>query len=149
MPRVRGMAYSYDRSKTAAAAGTLLAAKIDWAEGVAKEAADRFKSQGGWSQQKTKSTVRVGSTGLVELTTRSDLYGWTGLATFDMDVQKVTAMVEVDDRKDADVDFLKKIQQIQDGQRVIAIKSHDTPNTVVDAISLWWSKAVNPLTPIK
>jgi len=138
------MTYSYDRNKTAAD-DSLLSAKVAWAKKVAEEAADRFKSSGGWSEQKTKSTVRVGSSGMVELTTRSDRYGWTGLATFDMENQTVSAMVQVDAPNRGETDLLKMIQEIETGQRVIKIDDREPASKLVEAISLWWSKTVNPL----
>lgn len=147
MPLPRGMAYSYDRSKTAAA-GTLLMAKAEWAKGVAELAADRFKSYGGWSSQRTKSTVRIGSGGQVELTVRSDLYKWTGYATFDMEgAAKVSAYVDVDQVPGSPTDYLKMIQEMDEKQKIIPISDRATPESVVEQISLWFSKAVNPLRP--
>lgn len=145
---VRGMTYSYDRSKTAAASGTLLGAKSLWAKGVAEMAAERFKSYGGWSRQQTKSNIRVGSGGQVELTVRSDLYKWTGYATFDMEGSaKVAAYVDVDQVPGSSKDYLKMIQEMDEKQKVIPIDDRATPDSVVEAISLWFSKAVNPLRP--
>lgn len=142
------MAYSYDRSKTAAA-GTLLAAKALWAQGVADAAAERFKSYGGWANQSTKSTVRVGSMGQVELTTRSDRYGWTGYATFDMEKQVVTAMVDVDAKAGEAPDYLKILQQMDEKQKKIPIDDRALPDKIVEEISLWWSKTINPLSERK
>lgn len=145
--RVRGMAYSYDRTKTAAAS-TLLYAKSVWAHGVAEMAAERFKSHGGWAQQRTKSTVRTGSGGLVELTVRSDLYKWTGYATFDMDGNaKVSAYVDVDQVAGSEKDYLKMIQEMDEKQKVIPIADRANPDDIIMEISLWFSKAVNPLRP--
>jgi hypothetical protein len=142
------MAYSYDRSKTAAA-GTLLMAKAEWAKGVAELAADRFKSYGGWASQQTRSTVRIGSGGQVELTVRSDRYRWTGYATFDMEGSgKVAAYVDVDQVPGSEKDYLKMIMEMDEKQKVIPINDRATPDSVVEEISLWFSKAVNPLRPI-
>lgn len=141
------MAYSYERSKTAKA-GTLLGAKAQWAQGVAEMAAERFKSYGGWSRQQTKSTVRIGSSGQVELTVRSNLYKWTGYATFDMEGSaKVAAYVDVDSVPGSEKDYLKMIQEMDEKQKVIAIDDRATPDSVVEEISLWFSKAINPLRP--
>ncbi len=136
---------SYYRPKTAAG-NTLLMAKAAWAKSVADLAADRFKSYGGWARQRTTSTVRMGSSGLVELTTRSEAFGWTGFATFDMEKQVVSAMVQVDRKPGEDQDFLKDLMRMSEDQKVIPIGDHDSPDKVVEAISLWWSRAINPLT---
>jgi hypothetical protein len=142
------MAYSYDR--TAAAPSTLLSAKVEWARGVAELAAERFKSYGGWAQQRTKSTVRVSSNGQVELTVRSDAYGWTGFATFDMSGNaKVSAYVDVDSAPGAEKDYLKMIQEMDEKQRFFPIDDQSTPDSVVEAVSLWFSRAVNPLRPTR
>lgn len=141
------MTYSYDRSKTAAA-GTLLGAKSLWAKGVAELAAERFKGHGGWANQRTQSTVRIGSGGQVELTVRSNLYKWTGYATFHMEGNaKVTAYVDVDSVPGSEKDYLKMIQEMDEKQKVIQIDDWATPDSVVETISLWFSKAVNPLRP--
>lgn len=138
------MGYSYDR--TAAGADTLLAAKIAWSKTVAEKAVKHFKS-GGWDNHQTKSDIDVFTDG-IGLAVRSERYGWTGHARFNMSENppNVHANVLIDNRdKGADVNLLRLLEQLSDDTKVIPIHERDKPDDVVMAISLWFSRTVNKI----
>lgn len=137
------MGYSYQRFATSK--GTILAAKVAWAREAAEQAAKWFKS-GGWSNQNVDTDVEVRGRA-VYLTVRSERYGWTGLADFEMVGSPfVRASVSLDPPKSGeDVDLTDVLIRMNDEIKKIPIEDEDSMDKVVAAISLWFSRTVNKI----
>jgi hypothetical protein len=140
-------AYSYNRT-AAAPAGSLLDAKLAWANQLAEAMATRFKTYGGWTRFKVKTEIRTARS-TVTLTVRSDSHGWTGTADINVggDVT-IHASNSVDAKivKDFEnIDLLKMMQEIDNDATTIRVNEAEPAQKAVEAVSLWFSKPLNEM----